>query len=62
MQPASRAPGVSSVGMIRAIAASIVARWCGSKNVSGMAVLMSRIVGVGRTRVAELVTASAASG
>jgi hypothetical protein len=36
MQPASRAPGVSSVGMIRAIAASIVARWCASKNVSGM--------------------------
>ena len=36
MQPASRAPGVSSVGMIRAIAASTVARWCGSKKVSGI--------------------------
>ena len=36
MQPASRAPGVSSVGMIRAIAASIVARWRGLKKVSDM--------------------------
>src|SRR5919202_6445714 len=33
--PASRAPGVSSVGMMRAIAASTVARWWESKNMSG---------------------------
>src|SRR3954465_12802355 len=31
MVPASRAPGVSSVGIILAIAASTVARWCASK-------------------------------
>src|SRR5215210_1342291 len=34
MVPASVAPGVSSVGMMRAIAACRVARWCGSRKVS----------------------------
>ena len=45
MEPASVAPGVSVVGMMRAIAAAMVARWCGSKKlliglVSFLAVLV----------------------
>src|SRR5919112_2582114 len=42
--PASRAPGWSSVGMIRAMAASTVARWWASKKVSDSAGVLTMVL------------------